>query len=246
MEYMSYIYKKHNPRKKRVFIRYAGLCIFLSSFLLLIYIIFPLVSWKFYLEPVFASNVIHSPIPKSTVLNSNDIQTLLSSTVDSLNIDYTNARNWFPQYQPKYQQNATPAVITTFNISIPKLKIRYANVSTVDTDLSKYLILYPGTPTPPNTGNAVIFGHSTLTSLFKPQDYKTIFATLHKIKIGDEIYTVVNAKEYRYKVISIAITTPHDTTIFAQDSDGSYLTLITCTPPGTTWQRLIVKAKLES
>ena len=31
----------------------------------------------------------------------------------------------------------------------------------------------------------------------------------------------------------------------ARDTTDSYLTLVTCTPPGTTWKRLIIKAKLE-
>jgi sortase A len=179
-----------------------------------------------------------------TVLSAGNIQTLLSSAVDSLNIDYTNARNWFPQYRPALG-TSIPPVITTFNISIPKLGVKYANVSTIDTDLSHHLVLYPGTVIPPNKGNAVIFGHSTIPSWFNPSDYKTIFATVHTLKVGDQIYTTVNAKEYLYTIVSITITTPDDTTMFAQDSDGSYLTLITCTPPGTTWRRLIIKAKFE-
>jgi sortase A len=240
---MSHIYKKRNPKKIRTIIKYLGLCISLISLLCLTYIVFPLISWKLYSEPALAYNTIQTPIPKMSVLSANNVQTLLSSAVDSLNVDYSNARNWFPQYRPALE--STPPVVTTFNISIPKLGIKYANVTTIDTDLSRHLVLYPGTVIPPNKGNAVIFGHSTIPGWFNPQDYTTIFATVHKLKVEDQIYVTVNAKEYMYRIASITITTPDDTTMFAQDNGGSYLTLITCTPPGTTWKRLVIKAILN-
>jgi len=28
--------------------------------------------------------------------------------------------------------------------------------------------------------------------------------------------------------------------------DNSYITLVTCTPPGTTWKRLVIRASLDS
>jgi len=32
--------------------------------------------------------------------------------------------------------------------------------------------------------------------------------------------------------------------VLEQKYDASYLTLVTCVPPGTYWKRLVVKAKL--
>jgi len=37
---------------------------------------------------------------------------------------------------------------------------------------------------------------------------------------------------------------PRDLSILAQRYDDSYLTLITCVPPGTYFKRLIVRARL--
>ena len=240
---MRYIYRKNNKFQIRTVIRYGGLIISITGFLFLFYIIYPFLSWKFYYEPVFAAADLQTPIPKTTVLSKGNLQTLLASAVDSISLDYTDAKNWFPDYKPAFKKVNDPGIITTFNISIPKLRINYANVSTIDTDLSKHLILYPGTSIPPEKGNAVIFGHSSIPSWFNPNNYQTIFATLHTLKVGDEIHTTVNTKEYRYIVESIRITTPNDMTIFTQNTDNSYLTLLTCTPPGTTWKRLIIKAK---
>ncbi len=241
---MTLIYKKHSTKKIRNLLKYSGLLISILSFVCLLYILFPFISWKFYFEPVFASNTVQVPIPKTSVLTKDGIKTLFTQAVDNLNVDYSDAKNWFPKLNSGYEIKPDPGIITTFNISIPKLGIRFADVSTIDTNLSKHLILYPGTAIPPNPGNSVVFGHSTIPNLFNPLDYETIFATVHKLKEGDQIYTTVNTKEYVYKVVSIRITTPDDMDIFTQDHSGSYLTLLTCTPPGTTWKRLVVKAKL--
>ncbi len=98
---------------------------------------------------------------------------------------------------------------------------------------------------PPDKGTAVIFGHSTLPQLFNPTDYKTIFANAHTLKVGDEITIDANNVQYTYKITSVTITTPDDTSVLAQEYDDSHLVIITCTPPGTIWKRLIVKARLE-
>jgi len=133
-----------------------------------------------------------------------------------------------------------------FYLTIPKLKIENAEVSTKDYDLEKHLVQYFGTSIPGEKGTAVIFGHSTLPYLFNPKNYKTIFATLHTIEVGDEIYVKVKDISYKYKIFSITITSPDDTNILSQSFDYSYITLVTCTPPGTIWKRLIVRAGLDS
>jgi len=104
---------------------------------------------------------------------------------------------------------------------------------------------YGGTAIPPEKGNAVIFGHSTLPQLFNQKDYKTIFATLYKLTVGDVIQIKVAGVEYYYKIFSITVVDPSDTSVFEQNFSDSFLSLVTCTPPGTTWKRLIIKAKLE-
>ncbi len=219
-----------------------GLFIFLLGILGLIYVIFPLLSWQIYFAPGF-SQIVETPIPKTTVVNSRSIQTLISTTVSSLRgIDYTNAQNWFPNLT--LQKDAKTPKISSYSLSIPILNIKNATVSTIDYDLSNHLVNYPGTAMPADNGNTVIFGHSTLPQLFNPSDYKAIFATLYKLKTGDEITLNVSSISYAYKIYNITVVDPEETSFFAQNYDTSYVTLVTCTPPGTTWKRLILKARL--
>jgi sortase A len=171
------------------------------------------------------------------------IKSLIASAVSNSHVDYNDAQNWFPDYSP--EQNQNKPVITTYNITIPKIHVQYANVSTISTDLSSHLVHYPGTAVPPEKGTGVVFGHSTLPSLFDAHNYKTILAYAHTLAVNDKIIVNADGKEYTYAIVSVRITTPDDISIFSQDFDDSYLEIVTCTPPGTTWKRLVIKARLQ-
>jgi len=238
----KYYYKKADKLFKKKILRLFSLLILFIGLVIVFYIFYPLVLWQIYFAPALASSNIKAPIPKATVVNPSEIGSLISQAGNLLSgVDYTNAKNWFPGFNPA----ATQPKILSYTISIPKLKINNATVSTSDNNLAIHLVNYFGTAAPPDTGNAVIFGHSTLPQLFNPSDYKTIFANAYQLKIGDEIYTYVNGVTYMYKIFNTSVVEPTDTSIFEQNYDSSYLTLVTCTPPGTIWKRLIIKAKLE-
>jgi sortase A len=237
------VYKKRDKEKIIRNIRYAGLALFLTGLTMLLYFAFPLISWQIYFAPAFASNNVESPVPKTAVLNSSMIKNMIASAVSNNHIDYNNAQNWFPKYMP--DRSSDKPVVTTYNISIPKIHVQYANVSTINTDLSTHLVHYPGTAVPPEKGTGVVFGHSTLPSLFDAHNYKTILAYAHTLKVNDKILVNADGKEYTYEIVSVSITKPDDISIFAQDYDDSYLEIVTCTPPGTTWERLIIKARLQ-
>lgn len=49
---------------------------------------------------------------------------------------------------------------------------------------------------------------------------------------------------FTYKITEMYETAPDDLSPLAQTYNGRYLTLITCTPPGTYLRRLIIKASL--
>ena len=240
----NYYYKKAKNYGRKTIGKILGILITFGGIFVLLYTLFPLISWQVYFAPVFASQNIEVPIPKTTVITSSNITSLISTSINSLGrTDYTNAQNWFPNLNLEKQNKNQN--ISSYMLSIPSLGIYDATVSTVDYDLAKHLVNYPGTEIPPRNGNSVIFGHSTLPQLFNPKDYKTIFATLYKIKVGNEIFVKSSGVLYKYRVYSIIVVDPQDTSIFAQNYDNSYLTLVTCTPPGTTWKRLIVKTRLE-
>lgn len=237
-----YYYKKNSGNAKRM-LRHFGLLLSMSGGLFLLYFSFPLISWRIYLSPVYASQGFMTPIPKTTVLNKSNMQNLLAASLRSLDkSDYSNVQNWYPGYA---YTEAKKTPVSQYTLSIPKIKIKDALVSTVDTNIDIHLVNYPGTAVPPDKGNAVIFGHSTLPQLFNPKNYKTIFANAHTLKVGDEIIITVADITYMYKIFNITIVEPEDTGPLAQEYDDSYITIITCTPPGTVWKRLILKARLE-
>ncbi len=155
-------------------------------------------------------------------------------------LDYTNANVWFPTKPQK--KVVTP--VNSYRLSIPKLKITDALVTIAGDDLSTSLVHYGGTGLPGEYGNAVVFGHSTLPQFYKPTNYKTIFSLLPTLSEGDEIFIDYDRVQYRYVIYDMHVTKPNDLSTLEQRFDDAYLTLITCVPPGTYWERLNVHARL--
>ncbi|HLD25317.1 MAG TPA: sortase [Patescibacteria group bacterium] len=153
----------------------------------------------------------------------------------------TDPNTWFPT---RPQKNTT-APVNSYILSIPSLDITDATVIISGDDLAKSLIHYGGTGLPGEYGNTVIFGHSTLPQFFRgTRDYKSIFSTLPTIKIGANIHITYDGVEYRYVATEKVVVEPTDLSPLEQRFDDSYLTLVTCVPPGTYLYRLNVKAKL--
>lgn len=203
------------------------------------YTFFPLISWHIYFAPSAAAQKIASPIPVNNVISSGNISSLITSATGNVGSDFTNANNWYPGFESHGKNKAD------YTISIPKIDLTDVPVTNRDYDLTKHLVQYNSDTHPPKSGNSVIFGHSTLPQLFNRNDYKTIFANLYKIGVGDEITVKIDGKTYTYKVESVTVVEPEDTSPLAQNFTDSFLTIITCTPPGTIWKRLIVKARIQ-
>jgi sortase A len=239
---MAKVYRKKTSSMKSPQ-KIAGLLLVGVGFITLLFFFFPILSWHVYFSKALATNTYEAPVPKSMVVtpDSNSFQTLLTSGVSQLTTDFGDARNWYP----KLEGSLNKAKISEYLLSIPKINVENAVVSTTSYDLEKHLVQYAGTVVPGENGTAVIFGHSTLPQLYKKDNYKTIFANLHKVKVDDTLIVSVGDVKYTYTIYAIAITEAEDTNMFSQSFDNSYITLVTCTPPGTLWKRLIVRARLE-
>lgn len=237
-------YKKGKKLQKKKLLRILSLSIIVTGIGISAYVFFPVLSWQIYFATAFANQEINAPIPKNTIVSKDTIASLITGASQALSgVDFNNAQNWFPNY--KYGKTQTSKTIT-YGITIPKINVANAVVSAVDTDLAKHLINYGGTAVPPQKGNAVIFGHSTLPQLYNANNYKTVFTFLYKLDVGDEIIVDVSNKKYKYKIESVSVVDPTNTSVLEQSYDDSFLTLITCTPPGTIWKRLVLKARLEN
>lgn len=98
---------------------------------------------------------------------------------------------------------------------------------------------------PGQVGNTVIAGHSS-NDLLDKGDYKFIFAQLEKLGIGDTIYANYQSKRYTYAVTNIKIVDPTDVSALVYPTTKPILTLVTCTPLGTSTNRLLVTAEQVS
>ncbi|HUV72578.1 MAG TPA: sortase [Clostridia bacterium] len=218
----------------------------LAGFLVLIGFFFfvnaayPIISYQLLISPRFSRSFV-SPSSEAAIAQSFAVsggEQALGTEIDL--VDYTKASNWFPNQEVVF----SPKAGSFYTLSIPKLKIFEAVVEVGIEDLKKSLIQYPGTVEPGRFGNTVIFGHSVLPQFFNPKNYTTIFSTLPTLRANDEIFVTYNQVKYRYLVEQMIEVPPNDISILAQRYDDSYLTLITCVPPGTYLRRLIVRARL--
>lgn len=107
--------------------------------------------------------------------------------------------------------------------------------------LERGVVHYGTTASPGENGNTVIVGHSS-NNWWDSGKYKFAFILLDKLKQGDKITLHYEGTRYVYEVENKKIVKPDNTSVLNQTEEPR-LTLITCTPPGTSWKRLIVQAK---
>lgn len=157
--------------------------------------------------------------------------------------DYTKAQNWFDNTK---EDDSGEGGFGYFTLSIPKLDIEAATVVIGGDDLSNHLIQFSGTALPGGIGNSVVFGHSILPQYYDPENYLSIFSTLPALDKGDEVYIDYEGIIYKYQVREMFEVRPSDIQILEQSKSSSYITLVTCTPPGHPLKpkRLIVRAEL--
>ena len=93
---------------------------------------------------------------------------------------------------------------------------------------------YPG-----EIGNFVITGHSG-GDVYSSNPYKYIFSGLERLEEGDLIYVNYESVRYTYKVISKNVVEPTDVGALVIQTDKPLITLVTCTPLGTSRYRLLV------
>ena len=215
---------------ERTVLKASALVSGLSGAVILFSVIFPIISYQ------------GAPQDKYAELLSPVVET--KNTIRLEDVDYTKPDNWFVG-APK-NLTAEPSEIDYYTLSIPKLGIENATVKIAGEDLSKSLIQYPGTAPPGKIGNTVVFGHSILPQFYDPKNYLAIFSTLPTLNKGDEIEISYDGVFYRYRVEEMFEVKPTQVEVLEQDKDDSWLTLITCVPPGHPLKprRLIVRARV--
>jgi len=200
------------------------------------YVFYPIIGYEVESRLRFAGYL--SPVPPEEELT-------YAERVERGEVDFTKPTNWFAEALEVESTGGVPGV-THYTLSIPALKIKDATVTIGGEDLRESLIQYLGTALPGRRGNAVVFGHSILPQFFNPKDYLTIFSTLPEIEKGDEVRLEYDGITYAYKVEDIFEVKPTDIEILGQNTSDSFVTLVTCVPPGHPLRpkRLVVRARL--
>ena len=96
---------------------------------------------------------------------------------------------------------------------------------------------------PGEVGNFAVSGHSA-GNIYHQSDYKFIFSGLTRMSNGDLIYMDYNGQRYTYRVTGSRTVNPENSAslreIAKENAGKPMITLITCTPLGTSKYRLLV------
>lgn len=222
---------------QKTVLRVAAVISGISGIIILTGVIYPIVSFDSTYSKNFSQLI--SPLGETT----GQVKGAVTTTTGNA-IDYTQASTWFPGGASK--QDFVASNVGYYTISIPKLRIDGASVAIGGEDLNKSLVQYPGTALPGKRGNSVIFGHSILPIFYNPKNYISIFSLLPTLTEGDLININYDGVSYTYKVEQMFEVLPTDIQVLDQDSSDSFLTLVTCVPPGdpSNPKRLIVRARV--
>jgi sortase A len=172
---------------------------------------------------------------------------------------FFNERFLVPFIRPNSNVSATPIIVDPntngpvgpeAKIIIPKINLDAPVVYDVPTveekdvqaGLERGVVHYITTPNPGEKGNSVIFGHSSSNILNKGK-YKFAFILLKSLDKEDTFIIQKDGKRYVYKVYNKFVVSPTDLSVLGPNDKTATMTLITCDPPGTSTNRLIIQAE---
>jgi sortase A len=92
---------------------------------------------------------------------------------------------------------------------------------------------------PGQFGNTIILGHSS-NDIFNQGKYKFVFVLLDRLQPGDTFYLNYQSKRYIYKVTQVKVIKPTEVSALQVGNSKPMATLVTCTPPGTALNRLVI------
>ena len=131
-------------------------------------------------------------------------------------------------------------IIPKLNVDVPiNFDVALSDVmSAMNHGVAHYRIsgasAYPG-----EVGNFIITGHSA-GDVYSSNPYKYIFSGLERLEEGDLIYVNYNSVRYTYKVTGKQVIEPTNVEALVVQTDRPLITLVTCTPLGTSRYRLLV------
>lgn len=136
-------------------------------------------------------------------------------------------------------------IIPKINVEAPVVYgTNSADNNAVENSLRSGVVHYPianAASAPGQNGATTILGHSS-NDVFDNGQYKFIFVQLSKLEMGDTFFIHYQGIRYTYKVTQKEIISPKEVSKVAGDPTKPSVILITCDPPGTALNRLLVFA----
>lgn len=134
-------------------------------------------------------------------------------------------------------------IIPKINLEVPVVfDLGTTDEAQVQLALESGVVHYSNSPLPGEIGNSVIVGHSSNNILNKGK-YKFAFVLLKRLEVEDTLFVHRNGVRYTYKVYKKEIVSPETVSVLNTQERPNTITLITCDPPGTSINRLVVTAE---
>ncbi len=131
-------------------------------------------------------------------------------------------------------------IIPKINVEVPvNYDVKTINEKEIQNGLESGVVHYPSSPTPGQNGNVAIVGHSS-NNIFNRGKYKFAFVLLNRLQEGDTFMLNYNGQRYIYKIYTKKIVKPNEVSVLGSADRPATATLITCDPPGTAANRLVV------
>jgi len=161
-----------------------------------------------------------------------------------------------PFISPSQNVSATPIIGNSGEVGpeskiiIPKINVEVPVVfelGSIEEDdiqdaLEDGVVHYATTPNPGEIGNSVIVGHSS-NNILNAGKYKFAFVLLNRLENEDIFYVQRGGVRYTYKIYKTEIVPPTEVSVLDTQERANTMTLITCDPPGTSINRLIITAE---
>ncbi len=134
-------------------------------------------------------------------------------------------------------------VIPKINLEVPVVfGLNTITEDEIQNALEGGVVHYASSPNPGEVGNSVIVGHSSNNILNKGK-YKFAFVLLKRLEAEDTFFVHKDGVRYTYKVYKKEIVAPDNVSVLGTQERANTITLITCDPPGTSVNRLIITAE---
>lgn len=135
----------------------------------------------------------------------------------------------------------TKIEIGTIGLTATVVNPTTIDIAALDAELLKGAVRYPTSAKLGETGNVVLFGHSSYLPVVNNQAYKT-FNGIQKLVVGDVITVSSSGTAYTYRVRNVVKENANDNSAIPLSIIGKMLTLVTCNSFGAKEDRFVVTA----